>query len=180
MKQSAFIEEVKQQCLNQIQTAEKHLSKGIDSLTKRPNENAWNAIECYEHLNLYYEIYIQTFQEAFNRAKILKSEKEIKRGFWGNKFIEMMEPKSDKIKKMKTFDSKNTLNQSLDINSLHRFINYNNQVISLIEKNANKDVQSVKCKLTVPLLKMKLSDTIQFILSHNHRHIQQADRAINL
>lgn len=179
MKQSELIEQ-----LTAISKELNHQAREIDqldleTLSKRPKEGAWNALECFEHLNIYIDIYNDFFQEAFDKASSLKNDPEIKRGYWGNRFINWMEPTEKGITKMNTFKSKNPLGKKIKREVIQHFIDSNSKTIEFLELAKNKNIQGVKCKLAIPLLKLKLSDSMHFIVSHNKRHMIQIKRAIN-
>ena len=90
-----------------------------------------------------------------------------------------MEPKNDgTITKMNTFKSKNTMGQELDKGVIQHFIAANAKTIAFLELAKTKDIQKAKCQLALPLLKLKLSDAFQFLISHNKRHMLQINRTI--
>ena len=152
----------------------------LENLSKRTNPESWNTLEILDHLNQYIEIYNHHFAEALRKANKKQIDKEITRGYFGNMFIGMMEPKKDgKIKKMNTFKSKNPMGKALNIGVIQSFIDLNNETIDYLKKAQEIDAQDVKCKLAIPVLKLKLSDAFQFIISHNQRHFVQIKSIMN-
>lgn len=178
MKQSELIEQLNQTSKRLIEEA-KHLETlPADQLSKRPKEGAWNALECFEHMNLYMDIYNNFFDEALTKAKPIMADRDIVRGYFGNRFINWMEPKESGMTTMKTFKSKDPIGKPLSKSVIQHFIRSNARIVDYLEEAKSKDIQKVKCRLAVPLLKIKLSDAMHFLISHNERHMLQVQRAI--
>jgi len=178
MKQSALLEhliKVSEELNTEAEFID-HLS--IEQLTQRPNADAWNALECFEHVNLYIDIYNEFIEDALRKANLIDEDQEIRRGYFGNMFINMMEPKEKGIKKMNTFKSKNPMGKSINKSVVQHFIKSNSKTIEFLKEAKSKDIQTVKCKLALPLLKLKLSDAIHFLIAHNQRHMQQIRAAV--
>lgn len=179
MKQSQLINELIKTS-KQLNIRASEISQlPLNDLNKRPNEKAWNTLECFKHLNLYIDIYNDFFEESLQKASRVKKDKEIKAGLFGAKFISLMEPKEDGIKKMSTFRSKDPIHCAIPKTEIDHFIASNSKTIQFLEESKKKDIQSVKCKLAIPLLKIKLSDSFQFLVAHNKRHFIQIKNAIN-
>ncbi len=159
--------------------AEEILDLQNDTLKKRPHEKAWNTYEVFEHLNYYIDLYNEQFEISLKKSMPLKTDQAIKRGYWGNKFIEMMRPRKDKIKKMNTFKSKNPLGKNLGKACISHFIESNTNTIKLLEQAKTQNISKVKCKLAIPILKLQLSDAFQFIIAHNERHFKQIEKNLN-
>jgi len=149
----------------------------LEQLYHRPNEGAWNALECFEHLNIYIDIYNNFFDEALAKAPIIMADREIKRGYWGNRFINWMEPKEKGMTKMNTFKSKNPMGKKLGKDVIQHFIRANSRTIDYLEEAKTMDIQKAKCQLAIPLLKLKLSDALCFLITHNQRHMIQIQKA---
>lgn len=178
MKQSQLLEELIH-ISETIQEKAKSIEQiSIEKLTQRQDLNSWNALECFEHLNLYIDIYNTFFQEALKKAPELNHDREIKSGYWGKRFVNWMKPTQGRIKKMNTFKSKNPIHKTLGKDVIQYFINSNEITISYLKKSTTKDIQVAKCKLAIPFLKLKLCDAYSFLISHNQRHITQIERAI--
>ena len=171
MKQSELIEQLISISKRLNDQAREYQAIDLEKLRLRPNAESWNVLEIFDHLNQYIEIYNQHFADSLKKAKAKQIDKEITRGYFGNTFIKMMEPKEDgDIKKMNTFKSKNPMGKNLDQRVIQQFIDLNMEMIDYLNKSKSLDIQNVKCKLAIPVLKLKLSDAFQFIIAHNQRH----------
>jgi len=160
--------------LKRLQSAKK------ESLTSRPNEESWNALECIEHLVRYNEFYIPEFEKAILRSKDGK-ESELKRGWLGKKSADSMLPGRNSVEnKMKTFKSKNTYRSGVGTEIFTRFGNQQAQLRVLTEKAEHKKIGRKRCKTTLPLVRFRLVDALEFIINHQLRHMLQAEKAANL
>jgi hypothetical protein len=79
---------------------------------------------------------------------------------------------------MPALKDKNPLHAQLDIEVITEFIRQQNELLKVLNKAAGVNLSKVKCKLTLPLLKFNLGDTLRFIINHQIRHLQQADRVL--
>ena len=147
-------------------------------LQSRLSESSWSVLECLEHLNLYGDFYLPELEKRMHQSKT-KHQKQFKSGFLGNKFANDMLPKPQ-MKTMNTFKSKNPIHSNLDKeNTINRFIHQQEKMKVLLEKAKSKNIQKIKTKTTIPLLKLRLGDTFRFVIYHNERHIQQAENVLN-
>jgi hypothetical protein len=81
---------------------------------------------------------------------------------------------------MKTFRSKNPKFAKLDSSVLEAFENDQKELRKLVEEARGKDLGSVMCRTTLPLIRFHLCDAIEFVINHQVRHIVQAKRALKL
>lgn len=182
MKQSAVITELKEMIQSQIERVQAFEEAPKSTLSASPSEDAWNVLQCLEHLNRYAAVYLEQFQGKVGKTgtMLMEEELEFKPGFWGKKFADSMLPnEKGKVKKMKTFKSKDPAKDESRIESLEKFLDYQNQWLKILNEVEKVDLNKNKCKLTIPLIKMNLGSTLRFVTFHQERHIQQAERALD-
>ncbi|MAY83006.1 MAG: hypothetical protein CMP59_02650 [Flavobacteriales bacterium] len=182
MKQSEVIEELKSTIKRQIEKVEEFKSLGELALSTNPAKDSWNALQCLEHLNRYADFYVKEIGTRLrHRGSKTRIEDDVfNAGYWGNKFIKSMKPdENGQIKKMNTFKSKNPSLQEAKTDSLERFLEYQEQWLSILDKAKEFDLNKNKCSLTIPIIKMNLGATMQFVIAHQERHINQAERALS-
>lgn len=136
----------------------------------------WNILECIEHLNLYGNFYLVAIEKEIMQAKLARST-TFHSGLLGNYFANLMEVKQGKIFKMKTPKDKNPMNRNLTIETLSRFLKQQEQLILLLNKSRSIDLT----RNTVPIsisrfVKLRLGDTLRFVVYHIERHVLQAER----
>lgn len=148
------------------------------SLNRKTDEKSWSILECIEHLNRYGDYYIP---EITTRIKASKKawEKDFKSGWLGNYFAESMLPK-EQLKKMKTFKSMNPVGSSLNPKVINTFLNQQSQILELLKLAEGVSLSKTKTSISISsLIKLKLGDTLRFVIFHNERHLVQAERLLN-
>jgi len=153
------------------------LTVSEDKLQYKNSPNSWSALECLEHLNRYAVFYNKEIAAKTNASTLPFSE-TFKSTYLGNKFANDMLPKEG-MKTMNTFKSKNpnasTLNKREVLNS---FIKNQEELICLLKTSTTKNLDKIKTKTTLPIVKFKLGDTFRFVIHHNERHVYQAKKAL--
>lgn len=160
------------QILNQV---EKMKSYDLKTLTWKEHEQSWCMLECLEHLNRYGHFYLPQLVDKI-RNSTTPAEKNFKPGILGNYFAQSMLPK-DKLNKMKTFKDKNPLYVNLNKTVIEECINQQNQLLALLNQSRKVSLNKVKIPTSISsFIKLKLGDTLRFVINHNIRHLQQIDR----
>jgi hypothetical protein len=180
MEYKTYIQNLMEESIK-IQNKTKEIAElDIPLLKSRPNKDAWNILECYEHLWYYSSLYGKNMRSAIDKAPALKQDFKIKHGFMGGKFIKMMNPDSEgKIKKMNTFKSKNPFQVTLERDSIQKFLQSNEETIKICEEALTKNTFKVKSQTAIPMLRLKLGDALGFIIGHNTRHMLQIEKCLS-
>ena len=176
-KSKALIADLQKMVTSHIEYV-KHLQSLSESkLSQKLNSQSWSVLECIEHLNLYAKFYNNEIEKRISKSS--KSHSEIfKSGYLGNKSVVSMLP-SQTMKTMNTFKNKNPIHSNFDKKKvLSNFINYQEELLDLLETSKNKNLTKIKTSLTLPLLKFRLGDTFRFIVYHNERHITQTKKIL--
>lgn len=151
----------------------------IEQLNARPAADAWSTLECLEHLNLYGDFYLPAMQQQMGKSRFAPRP-YFRSGLLGNYFANSMLPK-DKLNKMKTFQNMNPAGSQLDAGVLERFIQQQERLLQILGQARNTDMERIRIPITISKwIRLKLGDTLRFVIYHNERHIQQAQRALNL
>jgi hypothetical protein len=79
---------------------------------------------------------------------------------------------------MPTLKKMNPKQREVDRSILDRFLAKEKELLALLGAMENIDMNLNSCKLTIPLLKFSLGDTLRFHIYHNERHLQQANRLL--
>lgn len=160
-----------------INQAEKLGTLSSEILNRRVAQASWSILECLEHLNLYGDFYIPEIKHRIESSKTLPAEK-FKSGVLGNYFAKSMLPK-EKLNKMKTFKDKNPIGNELDKTTIERFISQQEQMIDLLDKSKEIDLNKTKTAISISKwIKLKLGDTFRFVVYHNERHIAQVNKLL--
>jgi hypothetical protein len=166
--------EITRENLNSVEQLKK---QPIDSLNWKQDSESWSTLECIEHLNRYGDFYIP---EITNKIKASKHKRsETFKSNWLGKYFSKSVSYNEDLNKIKTFKSMNPLNSELDIQTLDKFINQQHQIIELLDKSKNVNLDKTKTSISIStLIKLRLGDTFRVLIYHNERHIKQAEKAI--
>jgi len=63
---------------------------------------------------------------------------------------------------------------------LSLFISQHEQIGDILKRAESINIDKVKCRTMIKLLKFKLSDAFHFFIEHNKRHMLQAERNLTL
>ena len=99
--------EVYQQVLHEITEANEQVRRlqqqPIEALRHRPRPEAWSALDCVEHMNLFYDDYLPRVEAAVQGGGP-STRKTYSPGFFGKKMIASLRPQQGKRRmKIKTF-----------------------------------------------------------------------------
>lgn len=149
--------------------------KTLSELNAQPAPEKWSVLQCLEHLNRYASFY---HPEIAKQLPNLSPGEHYKPSWLGDYFAKSMLP-SAKMKKMKTFKSKDPVASDLDLSVVEVFLQNQHRMLEYIRLAHGKDVGAVKCATTLgSWLKFKLGDTFRFVLNHELRHVEQAKRVL--
>ncbi|MBT2623227.1 DinB family protein [Chryseobacterium sp. ISL-6] len=160
-----------------IQYVETLLQKTDQELNHKTSENSWSVLECIEHLNLYGDFYIPEITHRISSSHST-TKTTFSPGILGNYFAKSMLPK-EKLNTMKTFKTMNPIRAKLDKGVLKKFIWQEQQLLVLLEKSRNINLEKTKTSISISkLIKLKLGDTLRFVIYHNVRHIEQTKKVL--
>ncbi|MEP7127707.1 MAG: DinB family protein [Chitinophagales bacterium] len=162
-------------------TAKVRQLKSIDTekLNFRKSAEAWSALECIEHLNLYGDFYLPEMEKQILSQKKGTPSTVFKSGLLGNYFANLMLIKNGKVKKMITLKDKNPIHADLNITTIDRFLKQQERLISLLHQA--KDINLTRTKSAISLskyIRLRLGDTFRFVIYHIERHVAQAERSV--
>ena len=175
MQSEKLIQLLKEQTRQHVTEVEKLQRCDLHTLTWRESDTSWNTLECLQHLNLYSDFYLPEIEKQII-ASHTQHDINFKSGLLGGYFAKSMLP-NGKLKKMKTFKSKNPLHKELHITVLDTFIQEQIKLLDLLNQSNHISLNKVKIKTSISsFLKLRLGDTFQFLINHIIRHLRQIER----
>lgn len=177
----ALLQKLIKRTKTNLEIAKMFATSSAKILQKRPNEGAWNTLECLAHLNHYSDYYIPEIRQQIKASKH-PNEEMFTSSRLGNYFATGMKP-GPQIKKIKTFKSANPINfeQPLGKEVIETFINYQEQTLVLLEAAYQVSLTKTKTGISITnLIKLRLGDTFRVVVYHNWRHLEQALHASGL
>lgn len=170
-----LIQDLIERTLININQAKNFSSLSTEKLNWKAEKDSWSVLECFEHLNLYGDFYIPEIKKRIESSKT-QAKENFKSGILGNYFAKSMLPK-EKLNKMKTFKDKNPIGSKLDKSTIERFILQQEQILNLLDKAREIDLNKTKTAISISkLIKLKIGDTFRVVIYHNERHLEQAKK----
>ncbi|CAM3825035.1 DinB family protein [Pontibacter korlensis] len=151
-------------------------SLSLVDLNYKPAPDKWSMLECLEHLNRYSRYY----NPVLTKAVAQSSSDEIyvtgiNYSWIGKKSLEMVRPQN--MKKHKTVKHMNPNNSQLTRATVEEFLLHQQELLQLLydARKVNLNRKAVPVEF-FKLLKMRLGESLEFMVVHQERHIQQALR----
>lgn len=175
----------KNQLLDALENkVEKHLAHAIRVYQNLPAEQllqpaangGWSIAQCLDHLNSYGHYYLPRIREGLARPRTGAPAATFQSTWLGAWFIRSMDPASGK-KKYKALKG-HIPAADLDAAAVvAEFIHQQEDLLSCLSACRPADLNAIKIPLTISRwIKLRLGDVLQFLIAHNERHLQQADR----
>jgi uncharacterized damage-inducible protein DinB len=145
-------------------------------LNQRLAPTSWSILECLAHLNAYSRYYNDAFAQALARPGTAPTAAtEVAYSWLGRKSVAMMHPTN--LKKQQALKRLNPLGSHLGPEVLAEFDQHQARLLALLAQAARADLN----RSAVPveffrLLKLRLGEALEFVVVHQQRHVQQAQR----
>ena len=151
-----------------------------DALRHHPRPDAWSALDCVEHMNLFYDDYLPRVERAVQGGKP-SAEQNYSSGFFGKMMINSLRPQQGKRRmKIKTFKKMTPKTDDKPTEPVFAaFFRHHTQLAELLAQAAPLDWNRVKVASAIgPILRFKLGDCFRIMLAHTERHLLQAQEAL--
>ena len=146
----------------------------IEKLNYKSSATDWSILECIEHLNLYGKFYLPEIENRISLAKTYHNG-HFKSSWLGDYFVNMI--KASNTKKIKATKQMDSTGSDLSLSTIHQFVKQLELLDSLLVKAENINLSKVKTAISLTkFIKLRLGDTLRFLVYHNERHILQAKR----
>jgi hypothetical protein len=178
----------KKEFLDKLNEENKELLKNIESklmplskekLNYKPSKKAWSINEIFQHLILAETLYLKQIREIRENWKD-STRTSYQSTVFGDFFTGLMEPKADKkaykIPAPKLLDPANKRDWK-DKDPHEVIISYmkiHEEIRDAIKEGKIKDIEGVKLRTAVPLMKLQIGDAFRVITEHAKRHYLQA------
>ena len=148
----------------------------------RPKPGAWSVAECLDHLLTTHRLYLGSVERSLAKAsEPAAADAAFESGRLASWFIRSLGP--DSSRRMKTPEMFKPAGVGLegeaDPRVVRRFAAQQRQIMSVIEKSREVDLERVKVASPVSgLLRFRLGDALRLMVEHNKRHLKQADAVV--
>lgn len=174
IEQSKLLVELRNKTAEAKSQLETFKNYPIEDLNYKPSESAWSVLECVEHLCLYGKFYLPEIENRIITSRYNKQQ-YFKSGLIGDYFVNMI--KASNTKKIKATKEMDATGSDLNMSTINQFIKQLEWLDSLLVKAEKVDLTKLKTSISLTkLVKLRLGDTLRFLVYHNERHILQAKR----
>ncbi len=176
IEQSKLIDDLLAVIARAVEAANKFKLLTDSQLNFKEIPSKWSILECLEHLNLYGDFYLPEIEKVLLANNHKMEGAVFKSGLLGNYFVNLMNAKKGVIKKMKTPKDKNPLNYTLSNTTIDRFLKQLERLKNLLLLSGKTDLTKLKTRISLTkFIKLRLGDTLRFVIYHIERHILQAE-----
>lgn len=167
------------------QTIESHIERANQihheyseaELTARPENGGWSAAQCFAHLNTYGYFYSPYAIKAAKQIFSGQDKTYFKSGFLGKLLTKTIQP--DNKRKLKALKPNQPAADTNGAEAIAGFIAYQEKWLQLLQGITRFDQLNVRVSSSIsPLIRFKLGDVFAFMITHDARHLQQADRVL--
>lgn len=146
------------------------------ALTLAPAIGAWSVAECLWHLNSYSEFYLPAIRKAIQQAENERFT-SFSPSWFGAWFTKMMQPGKGRYKAMAKHRPPSQLSGS---DQVARFLQFQEELLDLIRQSDQLNLNTTKVPISIASwFKLPLGDVYEFLIAHQERHLQQAERVLN-
>ncbi|MEM7104914.1 MAG: DinB family protein [Bacteroidota bacterium] len=154
----------------------KHLP--YEALNFKPDHNTWSILECIEHLNRYGRFYLPEIEDQLLKSTPISKDRIFRSGFLGTYFVKLV--RADNPKKMKAPREMDTTGSTLKSNVIDQFVKQLETLIILMDQSKTANLNTIKTAISLTrFVRLRLGDTLRFLVHHNERHINQAKRVMD-
>jgi hypothetical protein len=155
-----------------------------NQLSWKPNSQTWSVNEILAHLNQYANYYHDVFLNKIENTKFSEAKSQFISSPLGKSAWKSMKLGTANNIKRKFQSPKNynpTIHPEIvSINELSVFEKKQFELLDIIEKAKNVNIQRVKIPISISkFIRLKLGDALLFVVYHNERHLQQIKNLID-
>ncbi len=147
-----------------------------NKLVYNPEKGRWSVVQVLEHVNAYNRHYLPIIERELSLITY-DTNAWFTSGYWGEKFTKMMKPDNvfevkNKMKTQKKMSFPNSLNVDTVLNE---YLAGQDRLLQLLEQARGKDLAKIHIPISLTkLIKLRLGDTLRFLVAHEQRHMIQA------
>lgn len=163
--------------LNQIRT--QFPQAAPDTLQHRRQPESWNILECFAHLNLYYDDYLPQLELAIHKAKARRwmPGETVQYKVRGRRAIRRAQPENGKS--YKSPKAYNFLHLPVSPDIIKSFIINNERLLRIIQAARSVDINRATVKKARAWVgTYTLGNLLEYLVTHADRHVRQASQLI--
>jgi hypothetical protein len=155
-----------------VETTILPLSEAERSWSPKPGE--WSVDQCIQHLILAFEMYVHNTTSALSKPEPAHADGIFRPSWWARRTLEWQFNPETKISTLKRVNPEATYSPDV----LARWLAQQYRLSAMIEQAVQADLQT-KCWFFKGLpIRYNLGDYLNFFVSHDELHIDQAQRVL--
>lgn len=179
---SIFLAEMHARLMNSIERAES-LAADLNEhqLNWKPTGDQWSIAQCYEHMLVGADLYVEKLRPAIGRAKEkhydIQTETQPRHTFAGRLILKAVEPNTKRTMSSPKIFAPTQSGISPDI--VRRFIAGHKALADLIAHCDGLNFNRIKLSSPVAMIiRINAADAIEILVAHAERHLNQAERVL--
>ena len=164
--------------LNRIDSTFDYLS--LNQINWKPASKIWSVGECINHLVITNELYVNKMREIVYRST---SDSNVSfnysQSLTGKLITKTVDPGN--VKKFKTFKVFDPLKSTASNSAVQDYALIMKRFIEMVKNMGGMNLKKIKFSSPVnKFIRMNLGDPLIFIPRHDERHLDQAERIVNM
>jgi hypothetical protein len=157
-----------------------------DQLLWKPLPKKWSVAQCLEHLNRFGLHYLPEMESRIGiaLAKGSRPEPAFQSGWLGNYLVHSVQPMNTgsaranwKYPAPRAYDPNRA--GATTPAALPEFLRQQQAMLRVLESAGRVNLEAVRIPVSVTnLVKLRLGDCLRFVIVHNQRHVQQAQKVL--
>lgn len=180
LNKAEIIQQVRNEIAKSNEQVKRLQQQPIEALRHRPRPEAWSALDCIAHMNLFYDDYLPRLEVAVQQAAP-GSNPTYAPGFFGKKMIASLRPQQgERRMKVNTFKKMTPHTDGKPPEPVFAaFFQHHAHLEGLLAPAASLNWDQAKVASVIgPILRFKLGDCFRLLLAHTERHLLQAHEAL--
>lgn len=145
----------------------------------KPNEQTWNLLEIFAHLNEYARFYHSAFSRRIGKTRFREPRENfvsspLGRSAWVSMKLGNAKNVKRKFNAPKAYNPQFTP-ELVTGNDLKTLLEGQKELLTILDSAAEVNIRKVKVPISISkIIRLRLGDALLFVAYHNERHIQQA------
>ena len=157
-----------------------------EQLLRKPAPDKWSVAQCLEHLNRYGLHYLPAMQSRIDDALARDSHPEpaFRSGWLGDLFVRTVQPmQTGSALANRRYPAPTAYNPdrtgTTTAEALPTFLRQQQTTLQLLERAQRVNLEAIRVPISITnLIRLRLGDCLRFVIVHNQRHVQQAQRVV--
>lgn len=181
MTQSALLDQLEIDIRDLLEIVRAELGRADNQvLTQRPAPDAWNALECFAHLNAVCSLYFPKIEKAIHKAKARqwRPGDEVKYNWTGQRAVRNVDPSNLPRKKHRSPKRFDFHFQPVPPTALKAFLINYEMLLRFVQQAREVDLNRARIPTgRFSLFSFRLGNLLEYYVLHAKRHVAQALRA---